>query len=82
MSAGSHTEPGGYASPSDAEPQFQISDDRSPRAVADRVGRRKTLIWGAILFIVGSVIAPLSPNVVVLFIARALLGIAVGEFAQ
>ena len=46
--------------------------------IADRIGRRKTLIWGAVLFIVGSVIAPLSPNVVVLFIARALLGIAVG----
>lgn len=46
--------------------------------VSDRIGRRKTLIAGAILFIVGSVIAPLSPNVVVLFIARALLGIAVG----
>ncbi len=36
MSAGSHTEPGGYASPSDAEPQFEISDD----AVAGRGGRR------------------------------------------
>ena len=35
MSAGSHTEPGGYAGPSDAEPQFEISDDRSPAAVAD-----------------------------------------------
>ncbi len=46
--------------------------------VADRIGRRKTLIAGAILFIVGSVIAPLSPNVAVLFVARALLGIAVG----
>ena len=34
MSAGSHTEPGGYASPSDAEPQFEVSDDRSPRDVA------------------------------------------------
>jgi 2-iminoacetate synthase len=34
MSAGSHTEPGGYAAPSDAEPQFQVSDDRSPAAVA------------------------------------------------
>jgi 2-iminoacetate synthase len=34
MSAGSHTEPGGYASPSDAEPQFTISDDRTPAAVA------------------------------------------------
>ena len=34
MSAGSHTEPGGYASTSDAEPQFEISDTRSPAEVA------------------------------------------------
>jgi 2-iminoacetate synthase len=34
MSAGSHTEPGGYAAPSEAEPQFAISDDRSPEEVA------------------------------------------------
>ena len=34
MSAGSHTEPGGYAAPSDAEPQFSISDTRSPAEVA------------------------------------------------
>jgi 2-iminoacetate synthase len=34
MSAGSHTEPGGYAAPSDAEPQFQISDERTPAQVA------------------------------------------------
>jgi 2-iminoacetate synthase len=34
MSAGSHTEPGGYAAPSDAEPQFEISDDRTPDEVA------------------------------------------------
>jgi 2-iminoacetate synthase len=34
MSAGSHTEPGGYSGPSDAEPQFEVSDDRSPAAVA------------------------------------------------
>jgi 2-iminoacetate synthase len=34
MSAGSHTEPGGYSSPSDAEPQFAISDERSPADVA------------------------------------------------
>jgi 2-iminoacetate synthase len=34
MSAGSHTEPGGYTEPSDAEPQFEVSDDRSPAAVA------------------------------------------------
>ena len=34
MSAGSHTEPGGYAAESDAEPQFSISDTRSPLEVA------------------------------------------------
>jgi len=34
MSAGSHTEPGGYAAPSQAEPQFEISDTRSPGEVA------------------------------------------------
>jgi 2-iminoacetate synthase len=34
MSAGSHTEPGGYASDSDAEPQFEIADRRSPAEVA------------------------------------------------
>jgi 2-iminoacetate synthase len=34
MSAGSHTEPGGYAAESDAEPQFTISDMRSPAEVA------------------------------------------------
>ena len=34
VSAGSHTEPGGYAAPSDAEPQFEISDTRSPAEVA------------------------------------------------
>jgi len=34
ISAGSHTEPGGYARPSDAEPQFEVADTRSPAAVA------------------------------------------------
>jgi 2-iminoacetate synthase len=34
MSAGSHTEPGGYAEATDAEPQFEISDERSPAEVA------------------------------------------------
>jgi 2-iminoacetate synthase len=34
MSAGSHTEPGGYAEVSEAEPQFSISDTRSPAEVA------------------------------------------------
>ena len=35
MSAGSHTEPGGYAAPSDAEPQFEVSDTRSADEVAE-----------------------------------------------
>ena len=34
MSAGSHTEPGGYAAPSDAEQQFEVADTRSPSEVA------------------------------------------------
>ena len=34
MSAGSHTEPGGYAVASEAEPQFEVSDTRSPTDVA------------------------------------------------
>jgi 2-iminoacetate synthase len=33
MSAGSHTEPGGYAEPSDAEPQFAVADTRAPAEV-------------------------------------------------
>ena len=34
LSAGSHTGPGGYAGDSDADPQFEISDDRSAADVA------------------------------------------------
>jgi 2-iminoacetate synthase len=34
MSAGSHTEPGGYAEPSEADRQFEIADARSPSEVA------------------------------------------------
>jgi 2-iminoacetate synthase len=34
MSAGSHTEPGGYAEASDAEPQFEIADSRTAAEVA------------------------------------------------
>ena len=37
MSAGSHTEPGGYAETSEAEPQFEVSDTRSPSEVAATV---------------------------------------------
>jgi SP family galactose:H+ symporter-like MFS transporter len=47
-------------------------------SVADRIGRRATLLWGGWIFLVGSILAPLSPNVAVLIVARAMLGIAIG----
>ncbi len=34
LSAGSSTEPGGYAAPDGAEPQFEVADTRSPAEVA------------------------------------------------
>ncbi|HVV36204.1 MAG TPA: 2-iminoacetate synthase ThiH [Acidimicrobiales bacterium] len=46
LSAGSHTEPGGYAAESDAEPQFEISDTRSPAEVAAALrGRGYDPVW-------------------------------------
>ena len=47
-------------------------------SIADRIGRRATLVWGGGIFIVGSILAPLSPNVATLIVARALLGVAIG----
>lgn len=47
-------------------------------AIADRIGRRSTLLWGGAIFIFGSILAPLSPNVGTLIVARVLLGIAIG----
>lgn len=46
--------------------------------IADRVGRRKTLVWAAAVFIVGSLLAPLAPNVATLIIARAIIGLGIG----
>jgi 2-iminoacetate synthase len=37
MSAGSHTEPGGYEHPDEAAEQFEIADERTPAEVADRL---------------------------------------------
>jgi sugar porter (SP) family MFS transporter len=45
---------------------------------ADRAGRRATLVWGGLLFIAGSILAPLSPNVITLIVSRTLLGVAIG----
>ena len=39
MSAGSQTEPGGYASTPDALEQFHVTDERSPKQVADDIHR-------------------------------------------
>jgi sugar porter (SP) family MFS transporter len=47
-------------------------------AVADRIGRRATLVWAGGIFIVGSLLAPLSSNVFVLIVARAIIGIGIG----
>lgn len=47
-------------------------------SIADRIGRRTTLLWGGGIFLVGSLLAPASPNVGTLIVARALLGVAVG----
>jgi sugar porter (SP) family MFS transporter len=45
---------------------------------ADRFGRRTILVWGGVLFIVGSILALLAPNVLTLIVSRTLLGIAIG----
>jgi sugar porter (SP) family MFS transporter len=47
-------------------------------AVADRIGRRATLVWAGAIFIAGSVLAPLSPDVATLIVARAIIGIGIG----
>lgn len=47
-------------------------------AIADRIGRRATLIWAAAIFILGSVLSPMAPNVSVLIVARAIIGIGIG----
>jgi len=46
--------------------------------VSDRLGRRSTLLWSGAIFIFGSILAPLSPNVATLIVARLLLGVAIG----
>jgi sugar porter (SP) family MFS transporter len=46
--------------------------------IADRIGRRATLVWGGAIFIFGSILAPLSQNIATVVSARALLGLAIG----
>ncbi len=47
-------------------------------SIADRIGRRSTLVWGGIVFLLGSLLAFWSPDVTILIVARGLLGIAIG----
>lgn len=46
--------------------------------LSDHIGRRATLLWSAVIFILGSILAPLSPSVAVLVVARSMLGFAIG----
>jgi MFS transporter, SP family, galactose:H+ symporter len=46
--------------------------------LADRFGRRKVLIWVAVLFIVGAVGTALAPDAVWLSLGRVVVGIAIG----
>jgi sugar porter (SP) family MFS transporter len=46
--------------------------------LSDRLGRRATLLWSGVIFILGSILAPLSPTVAVLIVARSMLGFAIG----
>src|SRR3974377_72944 len=47
-------------------------------AVADRIGRRATLVWASIIFMAGSVLAPLAPNAFTLILARIIIGAGIG----
>ena len=43
-----------------------------------KLGRKKSLMIGAILFVAGSLFSAAAPNVEVLILSRVLLGLAVG----
>jgi sugar porter (SP) family MFS transporter len=47
-------------------------------SIADRIGRRSTLVWGGVIFLLGSLLAFWSPDVTILIVARGLLGVAIG----
>ena len=46
--------------------------------VADQIGRRKTVLITAVIFIVGVLLAAFTPSLTVLLIARLVIGLAVG----
>jgi sugar porter (SP) family MFS transporter len=47
--------------------------------VADRIGRRTTILITAVVFVLGVLLAAFSPAFVVLLIARVVIGLAVGS---
>jgi sugar porter (SP) family MFS transporter len=47
--------------------------------VADRIGRRPTILITAAVFVVGVLLAAFSPTFVVLLVARVVIGLAVGS---
>lgn len=46
--------------------------------VGDRIGRRRTIRWGSVIFVVGGVIQATSPNIFVLGCGRLVSGVAIG----
>jgi sugar porter (SP) family MFS transporter len=50
--------------------------------VADRLGRRSTLMLAGVLFAVGTVLATAAPSFAVLVIARAITGVGVGAVSS
>ena len=54
-----------------------VGRDRRRHSVGP-AGTARTLLWSGVIFIVGSILAPLSPNVGALIAARSLLGFAIG----
>ena len=46
--------------------------------LSSQLGRKRTLILGAVLFVAGSVLCGIAPSIAVLLAARVVLGIAIG----
>ena len=46
--------------------------------LSDRIGRRRLVLFIALVFIVGSLVLAFSTNIVMLIIGRAIVGLAVG----
>ncbi|WP_413379301.1 MFS transporter [Paenibacillus taichungensis] len=50
-------------------------------AITSKIDRKKLLFIALLIFIIGNVIAVLSPNFIILMISRAILGVSAGVFA-